>query len=178
MPKTLEGTNKDADKQMGTGSKDKTGPDGGGGGKPSKSAKAGGGKTAGSSSNGKNVDSIRKNSEMKALLTLMLKTQLRGEQRLREVEGALFDTYVGPADCQMLNHITQQTQAYNSKAQGNKNHGLGPPHVYAFLGFLEGIEKNHKEKVGGGIGRYWKSGRRNWRRRSARRWRIRFACSN
>ena len=108
----------------------------------------------------------------------MLKTQLRGEQRLREVEGAMFDTFVGPADCQMLNHIIQQTQAYNSKTQGNKNHGLGPPHVYAFLGFLEGIEKNHKEKVGGGIGRYWKSGRRNWRRRSGGRWRIRFVCSN
>ena len=120
---------------------------GGVSGEEAKPKKGGGGKTGGG--NGKSMEGVRKNAEMKALLTIMLKTQLRGEQRLRDLEGALFDTFIGPANCQLLNQLTEQTQAYNKKVQGNKNHGLGPPHVYAFLGFLEGIEKNHKEVVGG-----------------------------
>ena len=51
----------------------------------------------------KKLDGMKKNSELKALLTLMLKSQLRMEQRVREVEGALMLTFVGKADDLMLN---------------------------------------------------------------------------
>ena len=144
MPARLEVQDTDKDK-MDVENKKRSGGVSGEEGKDRK--KGGGGKTGGG--NGKSMEGVRKNSEMKALLTIMLKTQLRGEQRMRDLEGALFDTYVGPANCPFLNELTEQTQAYNKKVQGNKNHGLGPPHVYAFLGFLEGLERNHKEAVGG-----------------------------
>ena len=112
--------------------------------------KKGGGKTGeGGSSGKKKVDGIKKNDELKQPMTLVLKTQLRGEQRFREVEGVVFDTYVGPADSLFLNQLTQQTQSYSAKVKGNKGHGFGPPHVYAFLGFLEGLVKGHKEEVRG-----------------------------
>ena len=98
---------------------------GGVSGEETKSKKGGGGKTGGGS--GKSMEGVRKNAEMKALLTIMLKTQLRGEQRLRDLEGALFDTFVGPANCPFLNELTEQTQAYNKKGQGNKIMGWGHP---------------------------------------------------
>ena len=98
--------------------------------------------------NRKKLDATKKNSELKSLLTLMLKTQLRGEQRLREVEGALFLTFVGKADDLMLNEISCQTQAYQARVKGQKNHGLGPPHVYAFQGCLDGLVKHHQAGIG------------------------------
>ena len=85
---------------------------------------------------------------MKALLTLMLKAQLRTEQRLREDEACLFDTFIGPADSLFLNQRTEQTQNYGGQVKGKKDHGLGPPHIYACLGFLEGMMRNHKQEMG------------------------------
>ena len=64
-----------------------------------------------------------------SLLTLMLKTQLRSEQRHREMEAIHFDTFIGPANTTFLNQMTEQTQAYNTQAKGKKDHDLGPPHV-------------------------------------------------
>ena len=32
--------------------------------------------------------------------------------------------------------------------KGKKDHGLGPPHIYACLGFIEGLMKNHKADIG------------------------------
>ena len=94
------------------------------------------------------MEKTRKDGEMKALLTLMLKSQLRTEQRLREDEACLFDTFIGPAESLFLNQLAEQTQHYGGHIKGKKDHGLGPPHVYACLGFLEGLMKNHKQEVG------------------------------
>ena len=80
----------------------------------------------------------------------MLKTQLRGEQRLRELEGAVFDTWIGKASDAFLNQVSEQTQAYQEKVKGHKDHGLGPPHTYAFSGFLAGLVKSHGNDVGKG----------------------------
>ncbi len=48
------------------------------------------------------LDSTRKNGELKSLLTL-LKTQLRAEQRLRELEADDVDNFIELADSLFLN---------------------------------------------------------------------------
>ena len=90
MPNKLTAT-KEEDKTMGAqGDKTKDGPGGGEGERASKSSKGGGG------GNGKkNLEKTKKDNELKALLTLMLKTQLRTEQKLRELEAVSFDTWWG-----------------------------------------------------------------------------------
>ena len=96
----------------------------------------------------KKLDSTKKNAELKGLLTLMLKSQLRMEQRVREIEGALVQTFVGKAEDLLLNEVSCQTQAYQAKVKGQKNHGLGPPHVYAFEGCIAGLAKHHEMGIG------------------------------
>ena len=93
----------------------------------SKRGKKGGGSGGDAEAAGKKLDSVRKNPEMKALMTLVLKTQLRGEQRMRELEGAMMMTFIGAGDALFLNNISCQTQSYQTKVKGQKNHGLGPP---------------------------------------------------
>ena len=78
----------------------------------------------------------------------MLKTQLRSEQRLRELEGVMLTTFVGAANDLFLNEISCQTQAYQARVKGQKKHGLGHPHVYAFQGFLDGLVKHHQGELG------------------------------
>ena len=95
------------------------------------------------------MEQTRKNGELKALLTLMLKTQLRSEQRHREMEAIHFETFIGPADTLFLNDLTEQTQAYNTQAKGKKDHDLGPPHVYACPSCLGELTKHHRDQVGG-----------------------------
>ena len=68
-------------------------------------------KTKSDGSNKKQVSSIRKQGELKGLLSLMLKAQLRSEQRHREVEGVIFDTFVGPAACATVLGGTKQHSA-------------------------------------------------------------------
>ena len=78
-----------------------------------------GGKDGEEKSGGKKkLDNVQKNAELKSLLTLMLKTQLRGEQRLRELEGVMIMTFIGPADHLFLNDISCQTKAYQYAVKG------------------------------------------------------------
>ena len=107
-----------------------------------------GGKEEGETAGSKKLDGVRKNSELKSLLTLMLKSQLRMEQRMRDLEGASMLTFVGKADDLMLNEISCQTQAYQARVKGQKDHGLGPPHVYAFQGCIAGLAKHHTAGIG------------------------------
>ena len=86
-----------------------------------------GGKDGDGSAGKKKLDNVKKNVELKTLLTLMLKTQLKSEQRLRELEGVMLTTFVGAANDLFLNEISCQTQAYHAKVKGQKRHGLGPP---------------------------------------------------
>ena len=62
--------------------------------------------------------------------------------------GGVFDTFIGVADTLFLNQLTEQTQKFNAQVKGNKSHDLGPPHLYAFLGCLDGLLKNHADQVG------------------------------
>ena len=72
-----------------------------------KKAKAGGKTNGSGSGGGKAMEQTKKNGELKALLTLMLKTQLRSEQRHREMEAIQFETFIGPADSLFLNQLTK-----------------------------------------------------------------------
>ena len=67
---------------------------------------------------------------------------------MRELEGAVYDTYVGKASNLFLNNVSEQTQAYQERVKGNKDHNLGPPHTYAFLGFIAGLVKHHAADIG------------------------------
>ena len=86
-----------------------------------------GGKETDGGAGKKKLDSVKKNTELKTLMTIMLKTQLRSEQRLRELEGVLMLTFVRAASDLFLNEISCQTQAYQAKVKGQKKHGLLPP---------------------------------------------------
>ena len=82
------------------------------------------------------------------LKVLMIKQILRSEQRGRDLEGALFDTCIGPAEDAMVEKMTSQNQLYAKATKEAKGHGLGPPHVWTFGGLLGGlIEKG--DAVGG-----------------------------
>ena len=113
-----------------------------------KTRRTGGGEADGGAGK-KKLDNVKKNGELKTLLTLMIKTQLRSEQRLRELEGVVLTTFVGAASDLFLNEVSCQTQAYQAKVKGNKKHDLGPPHVYAYQGFLDGLVKHHQNELGG-----------------------------
>ena len=113
-----------------------------------KQGRTGGKEGEGNAGGKKKLDSIKKNGELKAVLTLMLKTQLRGEQRLRELEGITMMTFVGAASAGFLNEVSCQTQTYQTRVKGKKDHGLGPPHIYAFQGFLGGLERHHSNELG------------------------------
>ena len=58
--------------------------------KGGKKARAGGKTTGSGSSGGTAMEQTKKNGEFKALLTLMLKTQLRSERRHRKMEAIQF----------------------------------------------------------------------------------------
>ena len=73
------------------------------------------------------MEKTKKDGEMKGLLTLMLKAQLRTEQRLRETESCLFDTFIGSAESLFLNQLTEQTQHYGGQERGRKTTGLVHP---------------------------------------------------
>ena len=57
-------------------------------------------------------------------------------------------TFVGRADDGMRNEVSCQTQAYQARVKGQKKHGLGPPHVYAFQGCIAGLVKHHEAGIG------------------------------
>lgn len=118
------------------------------GGASSTSKKARGGAGSSGSGGGKQVASIRKNPELKGLLTLMIKAALRSEQKHREAEGVIFDSFLGPADCGTVLGGTEQSTTYADQVRGNKGHGMGPPYTYVFLGILSAIVMKLSEKIG------------------------------
>lgn len=90
----------------------------------------------------------KKNPELKSLLVLMIKAALRGEQRHRETEGVVFDSFLGPAESMVVLGGRQQSTAYAEQVRGNKGHGMGPPYPYVFTRILSIIVKKAAEKVG------------------------------
>ena len=65
--------------------------------------------------------------EQKALFSLLLKSVLQQQQKTRDMEGALYYTFLIPVDCGVAASAGKQGQRY-AKAVAHKWHGLGPPH--------------------------------------------------
>ncbi len=89
-----------------------------------------------------------KDKDMQKLIGLMIKQILKSEQSNRDVEGALFDTFLGKSECPVVLSAQAQGAAYQAqvKAKG-KGHALGPPQIWVFGGLLDALVKQG-DKVG------------------------------
>ena len=118
----------------------------GGGGK--QGAKAGGkgkqskGEDSSSSSEKKHVSQAML--ENKALMSLMVKQILNSAQTGRDLMGVLYDTWIVPIECQMIQVAKKQNMKYSEKVK-TRGHGLGPPHLYTFGGVLAGLASMVKD---------------------------------
>lgn len=76
------------------------------------------------------------------LMKVMVKQLLKLAQSQRDLEGATFDTVVTKSSAAEVVSMQTQTKAYGDgvKEQG-KNHNLGPPHIYAWMGLVEALVK-------------------------------------
>lgn len=78
----------------------------------------------------------------KKLMTTMLKFTLQLGQSRRNVEGVLFDIILVRADSQEVIGMQDQTHTYGQKVKElGKGHGLGSPHVYAWMGLIAALNK-------------------------------------
>ena len=68
---------------------------------------------------------------------VMLKSQLSLHQRLREVEGVLYDVGLGDAAAKMFATVREEGVKYDQQVRSlGKGHGLGPPGIYAYMGLM------------------------------------------
>ena len=117
----------------------------GGGGK--QGAKAGG---KGKQSKGEDSSSSEKKHvnqamlENKALMSLMVKQILNSAQTGRDLMGVLYDTWIVPIECQLIQVAKKQNLKYSEKVKA-RGHGLGPPHLYTFGGVLSGLASMVKD---------------------------------
>ena len=87
--------------------------------------------------------------ETKKLMTVLMKQVLHNTQQIREVEGALFDTMLGPSDSPLVLGMGEQGTNYQSAVkEAGKGHGLGPPHIYVFAGLISSLTKSNPAEVG------------------------------
>ena len=119
----------------------------GGGGKGAKGGGKDGGKA--SSSKGEKSDTVKDvvakkkekgTSEDSKLQILIVKTLLRHSQQHRDAESVIFTTYLAPAVSFPIQSALYQTKQY-AEAVKERGHGLGPPHIYAAAGLLQGFEE-------------------------------------
>ena len=75
--------------------------------------------------------------EVKTLAVLQTRQLLKLSDAVCSLEGAVYDTFLGPADAPEVTQMAAQTACYSAetKAKG-KGHGLGPPHLWSFGGLL------------------------------------------
>eukprot|EP00959_Pyramimonas_sp_CCMP1952_P337398 7065430-Pyramimonas_sp.AAC.2 len=76
------------------------------------------------------------------LITLMTKQLLRLSQQNREIMGCVFDTFLIPANSNIILRAQEQTSRYAEavkvKGQADK---LGPPHIWAMAGVLAALKE-------------------------------------
>ena len=82
--------------------------------------------------------------ENKALMSLMVKQILNSAQTGRDLMGVLYDTWIVPIECQMIQVAKKQNMKYSEKVN-TRGHGLGPPHLYTFGGVLAGLASMVKD---------------------------------
>ena len=82
------------------------------------------------------------------LLGTMMKMLLKGAQTQRDLAGAVFDTFSGPAKHDVAISMSEQTTIYAAEVKRDgKGHKHGPPHIWAAGGLLKAL-KGRGDKVG------------------------------
>ncbi|CAK0849801.1 unnamed protein product [Prorocentrum cordatum] len=67
----------------------------------------------------------------------MMRQTLRTAQQMREMQSALLDVFLVPEDAQIVLAMQEQTSMYSDAVKNQKNHTLGPPHIWAMGGMLK-----------------------------------------
>ena len=74
-----------------------------------------------------------------ALVKTMVIALLKLCQSSRAVESVVFVTFLIPAAASAITMAREQTKKYSEATKGVRGHSYGPPHTYAFAGFINGI---------------------------------------
>ena len=77
--------------------------------------------------------------EIQEVLYLLLRSGLNQAQATRELQSVVFQTFLVPTSSEPVQAAQAAGKAYSEQAKGKKaeEHGLGPPHTFKFLDFLE-----------------------------------------
>lgn len=74
------------------------------------------------------------------LANLLVKAQLRSQQQIRTLEGALYDVIIIKTETLCIQRATRQITLYNEKVkQEGENHECGPPHIWVWGGLVQGL---------------------------------------
>ena len=79
-------------------------------------------------------------SNQRKFFVVMLKQLLRSTQSERELFAIVLEVVILKAEEAEVKAVKLQTIAYNRKAQSGEAADLGPPHIYALAGLLQGLE--------------------------------------
>ena len=81
--------------------------------------------------------------------TLLVKALLQAHQKVRDLAGAVFDTYILDAGAPEVLEMGLQTAEYSEQVRTKgRGHGLGPPFYYAFGGLLKALISKRGDLIG------------------------------
>ena len=88
--------------------------------------------------------------DQQALLTLVLKSVLQQQQKMRDVEGVIFTVFEAPEEDEVVKAGARQGKLYSKKVEElGKGHGLGPPHLFVMAAIIKTIQKDLQSQVDG-----------------------------
>ena len=98
----------------------------------------------------------RGKNDVDEMVPLLAKMALNAAQKIREHHGVLFETYMGPASCEVSKVMEAKGKEYSSATKGQRGHGLGPPHIHVWAAMVQALAA-HEEVAGelrGKLNRY------------------------
>ena len=88
--------------------------------------------------------------DQQALMSLVLKSILQQQQKMRDIEGVVFSVFIAPEEDEVIKAATRQGRLYSKKVEEmGKGHGLGPPHLFVMSAIIKTITKELKGQVEG-----------------------------
>ena len=76
------------------------------------------------------------------LVNMLMKLSLKGAQSLRDLGGAVFDTFTGSTTLAEAASMSQQTTVYAKKTkEAGRGHKFGPPNIWAAGGLIHSLMK-------------------------------------
>jgi hypothetical protein len=86
------------------------------------------------------IDAMKLSKEQSALLKVLVKASLMAQQSVRDLTGALYDTYVLAVDSEETKAMKLQGVAYSQTVRAaGKGHRHGPPACHFFSGLIESL---------------------------------------